>query len=131
MSRRTVFRASTGVGAGGLLSGAVGHAAHAEGTSASQEALEKDPLAFVEDGMSTQDVADLLLEGHPEEKQVHLAEGERFSDQTPREQLRSALSAEREPGTSGPEISPAAAPVVAAIAGAGSSALYNWLEENM
>ncbi|WP_010525956.1 hypothetical protein [Nesterenkonia sp. F] len=81
--------------------------------------------------MSTQDVADLLLEGHPEEKQVYLAESERFSDQTPREQLRSVLSAEREPGTSGPEISPAPVPVAVAIAGAGSSTLYNWLEENM
>lgn len=41
MSRRTVFRASTGVGAGALLSGAVRHAAPAVRTSASQEALEK------------------------------------------------------------------------------------------
>lgn len=67
MDRRTAFRASTGVGAVALLSGAVGQAAHAAGRSASQRALEKDLLAFVEDGMSTRDVADLLFEGHPEE----------------------------------------------------------------
>ncbi|GAA3282180.1 hypothetical protein GCM10020260_08830 [Nesterenkonia halobia] len=67
MDRRTAFRASTGVGAVALLNGTVGQAAHAAGRSASRRAPEKDPLALVEDGMSTRDVADLLFEGHPEE----------------------------------------------------------------
>lgn len=67
MDRRTAFRASTCVGAVALLSGTVGQAARAAGRSASRRAPEKDPLALVEDGMSTRDVADLLLEGHPEE----------------------------------------------------------------
>lgn len=67
MDRRTTFRASTGVGAVAIVSGAVGQTAHAAGRSASQGPLEKDPLTLVEDGMSTQDVADLLFEGHPEE----------------------------------------------------------------
>lgn len=117
MDRRTFFRTSTGVGAAALLTGVAGQAAHASGTSVSPEDLEKDPLAFVEDGMSTQDVADLLFEGHPEEKRIYLAKVEKFPDQSPREQLRSVLSGRQAPSASDPEIVPAAVPVVVAIAG--------------
>ncbi len=117
MDRRTFFRASASIGTVALLGGAVGEAAHASESSVSQEALERDPLAFVEDGMSTEDVADLLFEGHPEEKQSYLAEVERFSDQTPREQLRSVLSNGKESGSNSTEMAPAAVPVVVAIAG--------------
>lgn len=88
-------------------------AAQAKQASVSAEELEKDPLAFVDESMSTEDVANLLFADNMDERQKYLDEvAAKWPDLAPREQLRSVLD-----GSTAGDVRAAAPPLLVAVAG--------------
>lgn len=117
MDRRRFFQTSAGSGSLVLFAATMGQTAHADTSTVSQADLEQDPLAFVEDGMLTNEVAEALFDGQPQEREAYLAAASKYPGLAPREQLRSVLASGDESGTSDAQVAPAAVPVVLAVAG--------------
>lgn len=107
MERRTLFRHGAGIAAVTLGLGAAPAAVNAAPAGGEPQEVQ-DPFPFVTDDMTTEQMADVLFEDAPSERDayVQLAEAE-YGDRTPREQLREIAASGRDIG--GPESSSEAA----------------------